>query len=83
MIEFLSKTSKLIDPPVLAKSMFGTASDQRQVNVPASEAWKVYGTLELARLAQETLPQWFQKIVVVEGDGGAGTILDIFFSSGN
>ncbi|CAI9773274.1 unnamed protein product [Fraxinus pennsylvanica] len=63
-------------------NMFGTASDQREVNVPASEAWKVYGTLELGKIAQETLPQWFQKIEVVEGDGGAGTIIEIIFSSG-
>ncbi|KAL2524347.1 Bet v 1 domain-containing protein [Abeliophyllum distichum] len=62
--------------------MFGTASDQIEVKVPASEAWKIYGTLQLAEIAQEALPQWFQKIEVVEGDGRAGTILDISFSSG-
>lgn len=61
--------------------MFGTASDEREVNVPASEAWKVYGSLLLGKIAGESLSEFFSKIVA-HGDGGVGTTIEIFFPSG-
>ncbi|XP_073145136.1 norbelladine synthase-like [Henckelia pumila] len=62
--------------------MFGTASDEREVNVPASEAWKVYGSLLLAKVAGELLGDIISKTEVVVGDGGVGTIVEIFFIPG-
>ncbi|KAI3471311.1 hypothetical protein Pfo_027974 [Paulownia fortunei] len=62
--------------------MFGTVSEERVVNVPASEAWKVYGTLQLANIVREALPGLVSKIDVVQGDGSAGTILQLFFPPG-
>ncbi|XP_073146518.1 norbelladine synthase-like [Henckelia pumila] len=62
--------------------MFGTASDEREVCVPASEAWKVYRGLLLAKIAGESLPEFISKTVVIMGDGGVGTILEVFFTSG-
>ncbi|XP_075483150.1 norbelladine synthase-like [Primulina tabacum] len=61
--------------------MFGTASDEREVNVPASEAWKVYGSLLLAKIAGDSLPDFVSK-TVAHGDGGVGTIIEIFFPLG-
>ncbi|KAL7108087.1 hypothetical protein ACP275_06G093100 [Erythranthe tilingii] len=62
--------------------MFGTVSSEREVKVPASEAWKLYSTLELAKIVAEALPSLISKINVVQGDGGAGTILELFFPPG-
>ncbi|KAL2558894.1 S-norcoclaurine synthase 2 [Forsythia ovata] len=62
--------------------MFGTVSDEREVGVPASEAWKLYGSLELAKIVGEALPNLFEKIEVVEGGGGAGTIIKLYFPPG-
>ncbi|KAL8050618.1 hypothetical protein ABFX02_06G092400 [Erythranthe guttata] len=59
--------------------MFGTVSSEREVKVPGSEAWKLYSTLELAKIVAEALPSLISKINVVQGDGGAGTILELFF----
>uniref|UniRef100_A0A2N9IZ34 Bet v I/Major latex protein domain-containing protein n=1 Tax=Fagus sylvatica TaxID=28930 RepID=A0A2N9IZ34_FAGSY len=60
--------------------MFGQLSHEVEVNVPASEAWELYGTLRLAKLVREELSV-IEKMVI-EGDGGIGTILDLTFVSG-
>ncbi|KAL8050616.1 hypothetical protein ABFX02_06G092200 [Erythranthe guttata] len=62
--------------------MFGTVSSEMEVKVPASKAWKLYSTLELAKVVAEALPNQITKIDVVQGDGGAGTILELFFPPG-
>ncbi|KAK6118474.1 hypothetical protein DH2020_047741 [Rehmannia glutinosa] len=62
--------------------MFGTVSDEREVSVPASEAWKLYGGLRLANFVGEELPGLLSKIHVVQGDGGVGTILEVFYPPG-
>ncbi|XP_057774082.1 norbelladine synthase-like [Salvia miltiorrhiza] len=62
--------------------MSGTISDEKTVNVPASEAWKLYGTLQLAKIVEEALPDLISKIDVVQGDGGAGTVIELFFAPG-
>ncbi|KAG8390509.1 hypothetical protein BUALT_Bualt01G0090800 [Buddleja alternifolia] len=59
--------------------MLGTISEEREVKVPASEAWKLYGTLQLAKIVGEALPDVVSKVEVVQGDGAVGTILEIFF----
>lgn len=63
--------------------MSGTVSDEIAVKVPASEAWKLYGTLQLAQHVQEALPGIISKIDVVEGDGSVGTVLELFLPPGN
>ncbi|KAG1354246.1 S-norcoclaurine synthase 2 [Cocos nucifera] len=53
-----------------------------EVCLPAGEVWEVYGTLGLAQLVVELLPHVIQKIDVIEGDGGVGTILHLTFPPG-
>lgn len=53
------------------------------MSVPAGEAWKIYGTLRLAKIVGEALPNLIEKIEVVEGDGGAGTVIKLCFPPGN
>ncbi|KAL9998638.1 putative (S)-norcoclaurine synthase [Helianthus debilis subsp. tardiflorus] len=58
--------------------MFGTLSEEAEVNVPASKAWNLFGTLKLAKLVDGKI---FEAVDVIEGDGGAGTILKLTFKS--
>ncbi|KAL0382542.1 UNVERIFIED_CONTAM: S-norcoclaurine synthase 2 [Sesamum calycinum] len=60
--------------------MEGRVSEEIEVKVPASEAWKLYGTLQLANIVREALPNLISKIDVVQGDGSVGTILHLFFA---
>ncbi|KAK2999120.1 hypothetical protein RJ639_024604 [Escallonia herrerae] len=63
--------------------MFGTISEEIEVNVPASKAWEVYGTLKLTKVVAEGLPDALDKIEVLQGDGNAGTVLKLTFPPGN
>ena len=49
--------------------------------MPASEAWELYGRLGLAKLLVEE-GSIVEKIEVIEGDGGIGTILKKTYASG-
>ncbi|KAJ7982653.1 S-norcoclaurine synthase-like [Quillaja saponaria] len=62
--------------------MAGQVSHELELNVQASHAWELYGTLGLARLAEKELPDYFQKIDLLEGDGGVGTVLKLTFAPG-
>ncbi|KAM4110363.1 hypothetical protein ACJW30_03G189800 [Castanea mollissima] len=62
--------------------MFWQLSHELEVNVPASEAWELYGRLGLAKLLVED-GSIFEKIEVIEGDGGIGTILKKAYTSGS
>ncbi|XP_042054933.1 norbelladine synthase-like [Salvia splendens] len=62
--------------------MYGTISDEKTVDVPAADAWKLYSTLQLAKVVEEALPGFISRIDVVQGDGGAGTILELVFPPG-
>ncbi|XP_057468544.1 norbelladine synthase-like [Actinidia eriantha] len=62
--------------------MFGTVSHEMEVNVPASQAWQLYGTLQLAELTQQQLNHLVDKIELVQGDGGVGTVLHLIFRPG-
>ncbi|KAF5450658.1 hypothetical protein F2P56_030989 [Juglans regia] len=58
--------------------MVGKLSHEIEVNVPASEAWELYGTLRLPKLiVEEAFPGIIENIEVIEGDGEAGTIIKI------
>ena len=60
----------------------GQLSHELEVNVPASEAWDLFGTLRLAKLVEEQCSSLVQKIDLVEGDGGVGTVFDLKFVPG-
>ncbi|KAL0403342.1 UNVERIFIED_CONTAM: hypothetical protein Sradi_1975000 [Sesamum radiatum] len=62
--------------------MAGGVWEEVEVKVPASEAWKLYRSLLLAKLVVEAFPDRFSKFEVVEGDGSAGTILQFFLAPG-
>ncbi|KAL0403320.1 UNVERIFIED_CONTAM: S-norcoclaurine synthase [Sesamum radiatum] len=55
--------------------MVETLSEEIEVKVPAREAWTVFGSLKLAKIAVEALPDQFSKLKVLRGDGSAGTII--------
>ncbi|KAK3000882.1 hypothetical protein RJ639_020491 [Escallonia herrerae] len=59
--------------------MIGTLSDEFEVNVPAHEAWALYGKLEFTYIC---VPDLFDKVDVLNGDGGPGTILQPFTKPG-
>ncbi|GMH18479.1 hypothetical protein Nepgr_020320 [Nepenthes gracilis] len=61
--------------------MFGRVSHELEIQVPASKAWALYGTLRLSRLCEEKFPI-FEEIRLVEGDGGVGTILQLVIVPG-
>ncbi|KAK3035274.1 hypothetical protein RJ639_034797 [Escallonia herrerae] len=52
--------------------MIGTLSDEFEVDVPAHEAWALYGTLQFTYIC---VPDLFDGVEVLKGDGGVGTIL--------
>ncbi|KAK7263997.1 hypothetical protein RJT34_31598 [Clitoria ternatea] len=62
--------------------MFGQLEHELDLNVPASEAWDLFGTLQIGKLVEQELPQLFQKVELTEGDGGVGTVLKLTFSPG-
>ncbi|XP_042018685.1 norbelladine synthase-like [Salvia splendens] len=57
-------------------------SAEMTVDVPATEAWKLYGTLQLPKVAEEANSDSISRVDVVQGDGGAGTILEVVFCPG-
>ncbi|XP_071710675.1 norbelladine synthase-like isoform X1 [Rutidosis leptorrhynchoides] len=59
--------------------MFGTLSQETEVNVPASKAWALYGSLELGKVVAGKI---FEAVDVVEGAGGTGTILKLTLHPG-
>ena len=63
------------------KKMSGQLSHELEVNVPTSEAWELYGRLGLAKLLVED-GSIVEKIEVIEGDGGIGTILKKTYTPG-
>ncbi|KAK3023998.1 hypothetical protein RJ639_045018 [Escallonia herrerae] len=60
--------------------MNGTLSYQTAVNVPAIEAWMIYGTLQLAYIC---VPELFESIKPLKGNGEAGTIVQITTKPGS
>ncbi|KAF8412575.1 hypothetical protein HHK36_000544 [Tetracentron sinense] len=57
-------------------------SHEKEVGVPASVVWDLYGTLKLAKLVDELLPNVLTKVEILEGDGGVGTVLKLTFPPG-
>ncbi|KAK3001027.1 hypothetical protein RJ639_021807 [Escallonia herrerae] len=66
--------------PVAAIRTWGSVSTEMEVDVPATEAWKLYGTVDLKRV---TVPQYLAKVEIVQGDGGEGSICKNTSSDGS
>ncbi|KAL0382537.1 UNVERIFIED_CONTAM: hypothetical protein Scaly_0541000 [Sesamum calycinum] len=62
--------------------MEGSVSRKLEVNVSASEIWKAYGSLQLAQIAVDAFPETYSGYTVLEGDGYAGTIIQVFLAPG-
>ncbi|NP_001237429.1 Norbelladine synthase-like [Glycine max] len=62
--------------------MFGQLEHELELHVPASEAWDLFGALEIGKLVAQELPELFQKVELTEGDGGVGTVLKLTFAPG-
>ncbi|XP_022944468.1 S-norcoclaurine synthase 2-like [Cucurbita moschata] len=62
--------------------MLGKLSHESVIQAPATVAWQLYGGFELARLVENRFSNLIQKIEVVEGDGGEGTVLNLIFPPG-
>ncbi|KAF8380725.1 hypothetical protein HHK36_028215 [Tetracentron sinense] len=65
------------------EKMHGKVSHEKEVGVPASIVWDLYGTLKLGKLVDEMLPNVLDKVEVLEGDGGVGTVLKLTYPPGN
>ncbi|KAK9144287.1 hypothetical protein Sjap_004190 [Stephania japonica] len=53
------------------------------VAASADDIWEVYSDHDLPRLIVQLLPSVFEKIVIVQGDGGVGTVLDVTYPPGS
>ncbi|XP_020215444.1 S-norcoclaurine synthase 2 [Cajanus cajan] len=62
--------------------MFGEVEHELELHVPAREAWDLFGGLEIGKLVGRELPELFQKVELIEGDGGLGTVLKLTFAQG-
>ncbi|KAI9110628.1 hypothetical protein K1719_018494 [Acacia pycnantha] len=62
--------------------MSGKLEHELELDVPARDAWDLYGTIRLGQFVQKEMPSLFQKVEPVEGDGGVGTILKLTFVPG-
>ncbi|XP_052179339.1 norbelladine synthase-like [Diospyros lotus] len=62
--------------------MFATVSHEMEVKVPASKAWRLYSSLKLANVVLQKLSHLINKIDILEGDGGVGTVLRLQFPPG-
>jgi hypothetical protein len=67
---------------VSSSIMKGSKSHELEADVPASELWKIYGTLRFVELLHERLPQVLHKVEVVRGDGTVGTVIQVTFPPG-
>lgn len=63
--------------------MFGQVTHELEVKAPASKVWEIYGTLRLGKIVEELLSDVVEKVDVIEGDGGLGTVLSLQFPAGN
>lgn len=62
--------------------MFGELEHELDLNVPANEAWDLFGTIQIGKLVEQELPNLFEKVELIEGDGGVGTVLELTFTPG-
>ncbi|KAI3997583.1 hypothetical protein MKX01_029414 [Papaver californicum] len=65
-----------------ADSMRYELNNEIDVPLSASSIWKVYSCKELPKLIVKLLPQVFDRIDYISGDGGVGTVIRIVFPPG-
>ncbi|PPS02539.1 hypothetical protein GOBAR_AA18120 [Gossypium barbadense] len=58
-------------------------TNEVEVNVPANLTWELYSHLGISKLAAQQLKHVIQRIQVLKGDGGVGTVLKLTFVPGN
>ncbi|ONM14512.1 S-norcoclaurine synthase 2 [Zea mays] len=64
------------------KAMEGSICHEFETGLPAAAVWEVYGSLLFGKLMPQLLPEVVSKVELVEGDGGAGTVLLVTFPPG-
>lgn len=57
-------------------------TNEVEVNVPANLTWELYRHLGISKLAAQQLKHVIQRIHVLKGDGGVGTVLKLTFVPG-
>lgn len=63
--------------------MVSEISDETEIQAPAARVWEeIYGGLRLGKFLPLHLPNLIEKVEVLEGDGGEGTLLHITFAPG-
>ncbi|KAK1426216.1 hypothetical protein QVD17_14885 [Tagetes erecta] len=60
--------------------MFGSLSEEVEVKVAADKAWELYGTIKLGDIAAKHI---LERLDVIEGDGGVGTVIKLTFKPGS
>ncbi|XP_009766944.1 norbelladine synthase-like [Nicotiana sylvestris] len=55
--------------------MLGKFSEQVEINASASEVWNLYSTLQFPKFVVEKLPHIVEKVELIEGNGGSGSVL--------
>ncbi|XP_022148580.1 S-norcoclaurine synthase 1-like isoform X2 [Momordica charantia] len=61
--------------------MVSEISDETEIQAPAARVWEeIYGGLRLGKFLPLHLPNLIEKVEVLEGDGGEGTLLHITFA---
>ena len=63
--------------------MRGHVTNELDVPLPADDVWAVYGSPDLPRMITYLEPGVFEKLDIVEGDGGEGTVIHIVLAPGN
>nr|CAB3485605.1 unnamed protein product [Digitaria exilis] len=63
----------------LTKAMKGSLCHEYETELPASDVWEVYRGLLAGQLVPQLVPEVHPKVELVEGDGGAGTVLLVSF----
>ncbi|KAL2249143.1 UNVERIFIED_CONTAM: hypothetical protein Sindi_2388000 [Sesamum indicum] len=62
--------------------MEGVVSRKIKVKASASKVWKAYGSLKLAEIGVAAFPDKYSGFKVLQGNGYAGTIIQVFFAPG-
>ncbi|WMV36332.1 hypothetical protein MTR67_029717 [Solanum verrucosum] len=57
--------------------MLGKFTEQVQINAAASKVWNLYGSNEFPKFVVEKLPHIVEKVELIEGNGGAGTLVQV------
>ncbi|KAI3955220.1 hypothetical protein MKW98_020853 [Papaver atlanticum] len=62
--------------------MNSTLTSEFYVAAPAEDLWDVIGSKDAYKTIQMLVPGMFEKLEILEGDGGTGTVLVVVFSPG-